>query len=193
MRPTLATLAGALALAGCASGFQVRSTFSPELDVSSFRTFELLPTPRPHRADNVKAMLDPAVDSSMTNVAVRQAVTQRLEARGYTPTGYLPDFLVIVYASANEGFGVPNWSFGYPHWAQWDLLPSDKEEVVRYAAGTVVVDLVTAANKQLLWRGAARATMTTNAVRNMDELRRVAQAIVDKVPRSRVPAIVMAR
>lgn len=190
MRTALGVFTGALSLvlSGCASSHQVRTTFAPEADVAALQAFNLLATPR-GQPDIERAA---AYDTSLTNHILRETVSTTFRTRGYIIDTEQPDFLVAVYANREEEFEVTAWGYGYPHWPQWDALPRYREQREHYTAGTVVIDIIAAKGKQLLWRGSASATMTRNPVHDTEQLRKIAKAIVERVPRARVPVVAAA-
>lgn len=187
MRSALGVFVGALTLvlSGCASSHHVRTMVAPEADVAALQAFHLLPAPQPQLGLDRPGSLD----TSVTNQAVREMISQTLRTRGYILDDEQPDFFVAVYASRDWEFEVTAWGYGYPHWPQWDALPRYREQREHYAGGTVVVDLIAAKTKQLLWRGTGSASMTTNPVHDADMLRTVAKAIVERVPRARTPVV----
>lgn len=195
MRTKLGALAGALTLvlSGCASSHHVRTMLAPEADVAALQAFRLLPIPNPRDRAEPGAPSRPTIDTAITSRLVRETISQTLRSRGYIIDEDAPDFLVAVYASRDAEFDVTAWGYAYPQWPDWDALPRYREQREHYAAGTVVIDIIAANGKQLLWRGSGSATMTVNPVHDTEQLRQVAKAIVERVPRARVPVVASGR
>ena len=179
----------ALAAAGCAGSYRVRTITAPEAGLAGLATFHVLPAPPPRdgRARASTGAYDPMVSNSIANRALRERITQAFQARGYALDERAPDFAVAVYASARERLDVTAWDYGYPYWPRWGWggrVPL-RERVTEYTEGTVVVDVVRAATRELLWRGTGSTTLSEDPTRDVAELQRVAEAVVKKFPAAR--------
>lgn len=193
----LAALGGTLALTalGCAGSYHVRTITAPEAGIAGLVTFRVLPVPAPRDGRDRASAYDPMVNNSIANRALRERVTQAFQERGYSLDERAPDFAVAVYASARERLDVTRWDYGYPYWPRWGWgarVPI-RERVTEYVEGTVVVDVVRAGTRELLWRGSGATTLTEDPSRDVAELQRVAEAVVRKFPRSAPRAVAAGR
>jgi hypothetical protein len=190
----LAAIGGTLALAalGCAGSYHVRTITAPEANVAGLATFRVLPAPPP-RDGRAGGAYDPMVNNSIANRALRERITVAFQERGYALDERAPDFAVAVYASARERLDVTVWDYGYPYWPRrgWGARVPLREQVTEYVEGTVVVDVVRAGTRELLWRGSGSTTLSEDPTRDVAELQRVAEAVVKKFPKA-VPRPVVA-
>jgi hypothetical protein len=99
---------------------------------------------------------------------------------------------VAYYASTRERLDVTYWNYGYP-WRprfrpgrgrHWTSLT-----VTQYIEGTILVDVIDPATKDLLWRGRGTAVVSDDVERYADDLQKTVAAILDHFPHA-VPAVI---
>jgi hypothetical protein len=95
---------------------------------------------------------------------IEAAVTSALESKGLRRTDESPDLLVYTHVRVSRErvidystFGYGGW-YGWPGWGpgRWGVTTAAVRDI---PVGTLVVDLVDADRKQLVWRGAASRTI----------------------------------
>jgi hypothetical protein len=180
-----------IAVAGCTPTYEVHTIAAPNVVVSRFQTFRILPVPPRRDGRASEGPYDPMVNNSITNRALRETVARAFAARGFVQDESRPDFLVAVYASACERLDVGLWDYGYPHAPRGRNLPS--ESLTTYTAGTVVVDVVSPMTRELWWRGTGTARLSEKPSADMKELQKAAAAIVKEFPAAASPAAVALR
>jgi hypothetical protein len=154
----LAALAvvGAAALS-CVTAPEVRTDADPTANFSKYRTFEFMGGKSVLRYGAVQ------VTNPFVSDEVREAVSRQLQAKGLTPTTTNPDLLVTFVSGARKkteiedtgpsfygrygwvGYGPGWWGPGYDSW--WTYS---------YNEGTLIVDLIDARTKRLVWRAYAK-------------------------------------
>src|SRR5262249_24329893 len=92
MRPVLMLLL----LGACGGGVQVQTAVSPDANLSRLRTFRIMRAPERNRPAT-SSLLQPMIESSGANRALRDGIQQALEARGYQPARDDADFAVAYY------------------------------------------------------------------------------------------------
>jgi hypothetical protein len=140
---------GLILVAGCA-GPQVTTDFSPAVSFSRFRTFALVTPP-----DTVAQQL---LDQRVRNAVEAQldakglAVSDRQHADLYVGYGMVDRTHTEVY-SYRDGWGWGGgWGWRYYRWGvAWPM--SIRRQVETYTDGTVVVNLIDAKTKQVVWQG----------------------------------------
>ncbi|MBU1189834.1 MAG: DUF4136 domain-containing protein [Gammaproteobacteria bacterium] len=172
----------ALALAGCATGPDVRTDYNPKVDFTDYQTFGWVS----------ELGTDRAGYSTLTTQYFMDAVRQEMDQLGYTYTNMNPDLLVNFYASMREraesyptghpfgmfGYGYYGYRYGlYSPWPRYGfgIGPAYGYETVQYTVGTANVDVVDAENRQLIWEGVAEGRLTGK------ELKKPGQAIANTV------------
>ena len=177
-----AAIAGALALAGCGTAVNVQTVAAPDAHLGHLRTFRIMqPSPRAQEASRPS---NPILVNPINNQALRNDVEAALRSRGFVENDAAPDFLVAYYATAKEALDLNAWNYGYawrPRWSGWGLGPVATE----FTEGSVVIDLVDPATKELLWRGNGVAQVSDQPEAYRKDLRQTVDAILQKLPSRR--------
>lgn len=134
------------AAAGGARAQSVQSDFDRAFDFSKLKTFAFAPQ---QRGPN-----DPLAANPLNDRRIRTALDSQLVAHGYTQdsTG-ASDFLVAYHAATRARTSLDAWGYGPGRWR------GGRVDVNQYTEGTLIVDMVDPASKQLLWRGTATGTI----------------------------------
>jgi hypothetical protein len=140
---------GLLLAAGCA-GQQVTTDYSPATNFSQFRTFALVMPPD----TGARQLLDQRVRSSVQAQLIAKGLTlaDRQSADLYVGYGMVDKTHRQVY-TYQDGWG---WGrgLGWRYWRWGVAWPmSTYRQVETYTDGTVVVNLVDAKTKQVVWEG----------------------------------------
>ena len=172
--------------AACAPAVHVRTTAEPSANLSTLRTFAVMPTPR-QRGGGTPSASDPMLVNSITNRALRDDLTRAFESRGYVPQGGDADFAIAYYASTQDKLNVTYYDYDYPFWPHWWNSYGYRgpvAQVTEYDQGTVIVDVIDPKTKQLLWRGQGVAEVSPDPKEYQKELARTVTAIIDKFPKA---------
>jgi hypothetical protein len=189
MRATpVLTAAVLVTLVACASVPQVRTAVSPDGGVGSLHTFSILPAPRHVGAG--EGPNDPMRANSGSNRALRNALLQGFASRGYGVADSSPDFAVAYYATTKDKLDIMRSDYGYAWWPRWwhgwGLRgPVGPTETTEYGSGTVVVDVIDAKTRELLWRGKGLARVSDDERGYELDLQKTVTAIVARFPRAR--------
>ena len=172
---------GLILAAGCA-GQQVSTDYSPQTSFSHYRTFALVMPP------------DSAAHQ-LLDQRVRSAVQAQLDAKGLTQTdrqnadlfvgyGMVDKTHTIVY-TYRDGWG---WGggWGWRYWrygAAWPMTVS--HQIDTYTDGTVVVHLIDAKTKQVVWQGQVADAVNlpvANPVRATQQIDAAVEKLFAKYP-----------
>ena len=169
-------------LAGCGS-VQVDTSVSPDARFDRRRTFQIMSVPE-RRQGRSTSVLEPMIESSGANRALREEIGKDLATKGFVATTDRADFAVAYYATAREKLDVTRWDYGYAWrpfwWRGWRRGPA--ATVTEYNQGTVIVDVIDPATKQLLWRGRGVSPVSDNAEKYQEGVRKAIDAILAKFP-----------
>jgi hypothetical protein len=149
-------------LPSAAAAQKVRYDFGPDTDFSHLRTYAIKDSGPTETVTEQTTMYD----SPFVRERTYDAIAAQLESRGMRRDDRNPD----VYVTARRSFKTeyvtygsyyPAWGWGYPYdWGWYGGYryggPAYTEEVV---VGTLTVDMQTAANGDLIWRGSAEKTV----------------------------------
>ena len=170
---------GALLIA-CEPAIRVRTAMSPDVRLSGMRTFHIRRVPDRHGYRRPSS-LDPMIYNSATNRALRNALRDRFEDRGYRLDEHRPDFAIAYYATAKEKLDVTVWDYGYRWWPHW----WGPRVVTVYREGTVIIDVLDDRTDDLLWRGTGVAVVSDDPRKFRKDLERTVAAIVSEFPAAR--------
>ncbi|HFD78928.1 MAG TPA: DUF4136 domain-containing protein [Gammaproteobacteria bacterium] len=145
-------------LLGCAS-MQVDWDYDPAADFSSLHRYDWLPVPKLGEG-GPRLQYD-----SLLEGRVKAAVDEELGAKGFRKDPEHPDFLVtfsvaidrklsVTYLNELYGYG-PGWGPGYRRHLVLHGYPGREARVSEYDQGTLIVDIVRADTRRLIWRGTA--------------------------------------
>jgi Domain of unknown function (DUF4136) len=150
--------------AGCASGPTVRSNVDQSVDFTSFRTFgffEPLSTDR----DGYQSLISQQLVTS---------AERELSARGLERTDTNPDLLVNFSAQLDQRLRVtqtpalPRSSLHRHRSGFYSTWPNYQQtEIRQYTRGTLGIDVVDAARRQLVWEGIAYGRVTQRTTDNI--------------------------
>lgn len=174
----LGVLATAL-IAGCATTTaQVRS--APGVNLASYSTFAFVSPLGTDRAGY----------TSFLSTSLQNATRSALEAKGYRYSESNPQLLVNFTGKSEQktdvepamaapmvGRGFYGYRAGlYGAWGGWSPM------VDQYDEGTLLMDVVDASKKELLWEGTATLDKTDLSKWNDQDVQKTVQTIVDQIP-----------
>lgn len=162
MMPGRLVLALALLLSAC-SLIKVQTDFDGEANFARYQTFQF----QPGTIVGAFGLIDR--DNTLFEDRVRKAVTAQLSAKGLRPVSHDGDLLVTYVAGAQrrtevESFPAPIAYCCWGWWGGWGpgwWAPGWNDWWVRtYTEGTLIVDLIDASTKRLVWRAYTSGEMT---------------------------------
>jgi PBP1b-binding outer membrane lipoprotein LpoB len=156
----LPALALTIALAGCATGPQVRVDRDPAANFAAYRTFAFF---QPLATDNARY-------STLMTAHLKQATRSQLEQLGYVYDESSPDLRVNFHVRVADRQELRSSTPGYYGYRGnlyrgWNGYPQDLE-TVNYKAGTLTVDLVAAKTGSLVWQGVAEGRVREKVMRD---------------------------
>ena len=110
------------------------------------------------------AWIDPPQGESANELSYRRVVSSTdevLAQKGFRLDPSAPDFLVAAHLGTESQLSVTDWGYGYRRGP--GSYGAREIEVNEYDVGTLVLDVVQAATKELLWRGTAQGTIDPGA------------------------------
>jgi len=128
------------------SSVKVNTDYDHTVNFSDFKTFNWIP----------KSESDSSRRNSLVDRRIRRAIEGELSAKGYSRAPR-PDFLIIFHSGAREKVDVSTWGYyGRRPWAHRHVA------VHQYTEGTILIDIVEAGSKELIWRGRGDRTLTNS-------------------------------
>ncbi len=150
---------GVLSLMLCLSAIALRAQsvqtdFDKSFDLSKFKTFNF--------AIQKRSANDPLAQDSLNDERIRKTLESKLAASGFRAENAVPpDFAVAYYVTTKSRFDLRDYGYGAPRWfGRRDI------RVDQYTEGTLTVDIIDTATKQMVWRGRASGTIE---LKNIDK------------------------
>ena len=145
-----------LCLAACVacSGIRVSTDYDPEADFGSLSSYAWLEERSGVRGDREGI-------TSLLDRRVRAAVADELQSKGLASAARGDaDLLVMYHLSAERKLDVDviNSNYGAGP-GRWNRVGSTQTVVREYQEGTLVIDLVDAATRELVWRGTGQTRL----------------------------------
>ncbi len=159
MTRTLGLLTSAVVLAACSS-VKVQTEYDKATNFRAYRTYAwITQQPGPEQA--------PAVRDPRIHEAVVQGIDGGLGAKGMkrVELDQSPDLLVAVHGFASNRIDVQTYGYNYAAtpYGFYPGLQTTAVDVRQYRDGTLLIDLIDAATRQMVWRGTATDTFTPGA------------------------------
>lgn len=148
----------ALVITGCASGPKVRSDAAANTNFTVYKTFAFMPEPA----------TDKAGYATLVTQHFKDAISAEMATLGYQYSETNADLLVNFNSNVENRTDVrsspsSNFNFGYYHYRRGFYagfpLYSNDVDTIRYKFGTVNIDVIDAAKKQLVWEGISEGTL----------------------------------
>jgi hypothetical protein len=158
--------AAAIALAGCASGPDIRADYDRAADFGKYRTYGFV----------AQAGTDTGDFRSLATRMLQNAASREMEARGYTRAEN-PDLVINFKGKLEEKVDVestpapyygPGW--GYRGWygAPYGGYGGSEVTTRRYNVGTLVIDVVDREKRQVVFQGAISDVVTKEMQQNRE-------------------------
>jgi hypothetical protein len=146
MRRILASLALTAVLAGCSS-ITTNADYNPATDFSKYKTFAW------HETGDIK---DP-----IWRDRIRSAVSAELMRKGYREDDSNPNLWVVAHTRLDEQTQINTYNSGWGYGWGWygGGVGMTTSTVQQIPVGTLIVDLVDANQKEMVWRGTATKTL----------------------------------
>lgn len=156
------------------STVRVMSDYDPETEFGAYRTYAWLPkTP--------EATGHPRLDSPMVQERVRRGIDRALGEKGYGLGGEKADFFVTYHLAVDRKLDVRTTDRSF--YGRYGYRISIPETTVQeYDEGSLIIDVVDAARKQVVWRGVGSGRLRgTSGTQDPVELQQRVYEVVDEV------------
>ena len=138
---------------------KVTSDYDTDAHFAAYRTYEWT-------SPSQQSTGDPRLDNPFLDSRIRGAVEKQLADKGFMKDSAGRPDLLVVYHTAVRGkldvTSVSNYTYG-PRWGYYGGVPGGTTYVREYDEGSLILDLIDASTRQLVWRGSAQAEIKENA------------------------------
>jgi hypothetical protein len=154
MKFLLLSVFGLLLFAAACSSVKIRYDFDKEANFASLQTYHWIAKPDTENIAPAKKRRRNFLDQE-----IKKAADNQLAAKGYRLDAADPDFLVISHIDVKDKLNLTDWGYSYSgNWSYWGWGGQDVD-VQQYREGVLIIDVVNAASKELIWRGVAQKTL----------------------------------
>jgi Domain of unknown function (DUF4136) len=154
---------------------KIKVEYDKSIDFSQFKTFAL---------DSNQASAKP-----MLRLAILAAVQDDLTKRGLKQVADNPELYVQVYGASDSdvsfsyhdpiyGSGIPPINYGITYWYN---IPGTVTSVVVHK-GELVVDVIDAGQKKLIWRGIAKDKLSDQKQKLLDQVNTAVEKMFEQYP-----------
>ena len=141
----LTTLLTVLAV-GCASAISVKTDRDRSQRIPEVKTFAWMMQP-------AMPVRNPHIQNSLMDTRIKRAVDRELDALGYVKSEGDPALLVVYYIGLEDKI-IDTTPYGYGYGGYYGRgYGGGGSHLQTYKEGTLILDFVDPATKQLIWRG----------------------------------------
>lgn len=173
----------------CAPPLTVQSSFDPAANFKVYQTFAWHPAEVPAPKQGSGGLLY----STLLDQRVKEAIASELVKKGITPDVSRPGLIVaydiavtVPEDAANINFPNPNFGYGYSYWYGYrynydgDAVP-DFRSIGKFRPGSLVIDLIDANTRRLIWRGALDAGLDPVTI-DIDHINKTVARVMSQFP-----------
>jgi len=165
----LPALLFAAVAAGCSS-MEFNHDWDRDADFAAYRTYAWLNVPTTAVGDAQAARSK----NTLLDKRIKSAVDGEMKNRGFSIDTESPQLLAVYHVGVQDKVNVTDWGYRYSYdYYGWGGRNID---VYQYTEGTLILDFIDAQTKELVWRGAATATLADNPTPEKAEAR-IQQAV----------------
>ncbi|KOS07804.1 hypothetical protein AM493_18410 [Flavobacterium akiainvivens] len=161
------------------SSVRVNSDYDEAANFTTFKTYGYL-----------KDGVDKAEISDLDKKRILTAIDAEMAKKGFTKSDK-PDFLVNIFTKANKEVNVNNWGgyggWGYgwgPGWGwggPWGW-GGGYNSVSTHTEGTLYIDVIDTAKKELVWQGVGTGVLTKNREKKQERINEFVEKIIAEFP-----------
>ncbi|MBP9794057.1 MAG: DUF4136 domain-containing protein [Flavobacterium sp.] len=163
----LLSLFGLLLLASCSSVY-VNTDYDKKADFSNYKTYAFL-----------KSGIDKAEISDLDKKRILYAIDDAMAAKGFTKSEN-PDILISIFTKERERVDMYQ-SYGFSYgWNPWWGFNYNRP--VTTTEGTLLIDVLDAKSKELVWQGKGSGYLTQNVDKKDARIAEFVTKILEKYP-----------
>jgi hypothetical protein len=171
----LPLLLAALFTLSCSS-VRVNSDYDESANFTAYKTYGYL-----------KGGVERVKISDLDKKRILTAIDAEMAKKGFTKSEN-PDFLVNIFTEANKEVNVNNYGWGGWGWGGWGWggwgpgWGWGGNYVSTHTEGTLYIDVIDAAKKELVWQGVGTGVLTKNRDKKQELIDEFVQKIMEQFP-----------
>ncbi len=139
----------------CSNQIRVKTDYDREVNLKLYKSYAWLPL------KEIESKNNPLVYNELTDKRIKKAVETQFQVKGIQYTPENPDLRIHYHIIVDNRSAVRPAAYGYyysPYWMR------NQYDVYQYREGTLIIDLMDAKNKNLIWRGWGISVLNTNDI-----------------------------
>ncbi len=166
-----------VSVASVAHAQKIKVEFDKNIDFAKFKTYAWDPTPQ-------------ASARPVLAAAIKGAVNQELSKDGLKEVAENPDLYIAMYGAVGTDMAVTYSDLYYGPWGipafdqsflMWGMVPGTTNTAVVHN-GQLVVDLIDAERKKLVWRGIATQKLSEQQMKLVEQVNTAVEKLFAKYP-----------
>jgi hypothetical protein len=155
-----------LFLVGACGSINVKTDYDTKTDFSQYKTFAFY-----------KKGIDKAPISDLDKRRILRAIETELQTKGMTKSKE-PDVLVSIYTKAKKQIDV------YNNYNPYYYGPYQRQQVIKYTEGTLLIDILDRNTKKLIWQGVGKGALSKSSKPEKREavIQKFVQEILEEYP-----------
>ncbi|WP_297332064.1 DUF4136 domain-containing protein [Flavobacterium sp.] len=162
------------ALVSSCSSIRVASDYDDAADFSRYKTYAFF-----------KEGIDKAEISDLDKKRIMRAIDAEMQRKGFAKSEN-PDMLINLFTRSNEQVNVNNWGYNYGWGWGWGWNPwmwgGNYTTVNTSTEGTLYIDIIDAAKKDLVWQGIGTGVLTLDREKKQERINEFVTKILKEYP-----------
>ncbi len=163
-------------LTACSS-VQVQTDFDKNVNFQQYKTYAFM-----------KSGVDKMKISDLDKKRILKAIDEEMTAKGFTKSDN-PDMLINIFTDAKQVVNVNTfyggWGYGFYRpwgWNPWMMGPG-YQSVSTSTQGVLYVDVLKAANKELIWQGKGTGYLTQKQTKKEERIKEFVTKVLETFPK----------
>jgi hypothetical protein len=138
-----------ISVASCSPTLRVQTDYDRDYNVRTFTTYQW------DLSKDIESGQNPLYYNELNDKRIRSIANLHFQNKGYQLTEDSPQMLVHYHIIVEDRSSIRTEPYGYygPYWRRM------RTDVYEYREGTLILDVMDADNKHLIWRGWATSTL----------------------------------
>ncbi len=161
------------------SAVRVNSDYDKNIDFSPYRTYAFY-----------KTGIDKVEISDLDKKRILRSIDETMTAKGFSKSE-TPDLLININTKAeknvnvnqfNNGWGWGGWGWGWGGWGMGGWGWGGGTSVYTHTEGTLIIDLIDANKKELVWQGEGIGDLTKDTHKKDENIKGFVTKIMEQYP-----------
>lgn len=166
-----------LLISGCSS-IEVSENYDTSYDFTKLKTYDWIPV------ENKK--------NKLTVKQIQNELKNQLAAKGFRTNASNPDFLIALHGGTEEKVSIrsTNYGYNYGHWyggSHGATYYTGGVEVYEYKEGTLILDIIDAKNKEVIFQSTTITTLSDNM--SMEKRQKKIKQVIEKAIKAFPPSV----